>query len=108
MTYKVFFASGESVSIDQDLLRELNQALAEDKNYPIVGAKGVVIFTEYVTHIIPDDSLDQPSGVINAPTPDSIKEEQKQEHERIVGSPEEILGRIKEREKENDPNVPTM
>lgn len=99
--YIVFFASGNTLTVDEKRYRRIFTEMPKD---PDVG----FILTEYINlrnvdYIIPEDALEQPGGVVTTPTPDSIKEAKKKEHDRIIADPKAIVNRIKEREKEHEP-----
>lgn len=106
MRYRIFFTNGESIYIEPGNLSAIFTSEL-DSNGRVEILKllddGRVINREQITHIIFEDVLEQGSGIVKQPSPSTLQENAKKEHDRIVSNPNEIVSRIKKREKENEP-----
>ena len=106
MRYRVFFKSGHTIDISETDIKRFHDVLTQNSDSIlretwIITEEFQYLHISEIETLEPLHLLDQPGGVVKRPTPESLKEAERKEHERIVGSPKEILGRIKKREEQN-------
>lgn len=93
MLYRVFFTTGQSLVIDENRYKnildpqEVDMSEFLDNGYPYIDLS-------HVTHIIPEVQ-EEPGHLIQRPSPQDIKDEEKRKLDQIRSNPTQLIQRIK-------------
>jgi hypothetical protein len=99
MRYKVFFTTGETCFIDEERYLQilLPKSISEKSLDDLLKFKFINL--DYVTHVLPEDALNQEGVIVKPQTPEQIAEEKAKEHDQKISNPNAILESVKEKNK---------